>query len=39
MAPEILDGERRTKKVDVFAFGLILYEILVGKSVFPKTGK
>jgi serine/threonine protein kinase len=37
MAPEILDGGRRTKKVDVFAFGLILYEILVGKSVFPKT--
>jgi serine/threonine protein kinase len=35
MAPETLEGEIPTKKVDVFAFGLILYEILVGESVFP----
>jgi serine/threonine protein kinase len=35
VAPEILDGENPTKKVDVFAFGLILYELFVGKSVFP----
>jgi serine/threonine protein kinase len=34
-APEAFDGERSTKKVDVFAFGLILYELLVGKSAFP----
>jgi serine/threonine protein kinase len=34
-APEVFDGEKPTKKVDVFAFGLILYELLVGESVFP----
>jgi serine/threonine protein kinase len=34
-APEIIDGEHPTKKVDVFAFGLILYRLFVGKSVFP----
>jgi serine/threonine protein kinase len=38
MAPEALDGSGPTKKFDVFAFGLIIYEILVGESVFPKTG-
>jgi hypothetical protein len=38
MTPEILDNDQPTKKVDVFAFGLIVYEILVGESVFPKTG-
>jgi serine/threonine protein kinase len=36
-APELLFEGRVTEKTDVFAFGLILYEILVGKSVFPKT--
>jgi serine/threonine protein kinase len=36
MAPEIFDGESPTKKVDSFAFGLILYEVLVGHSAFPK---
>jgi serine/threonine protein kinase len=34
-APEVFEGESPTKKVDVFAFGLILYELLVGESVFP----
>jgi CD48 antigen len=38
MASEMLDGAQATKKVDVFAFGLIVYEFLVGESVFPKTG-
>jgi serine/threonine protein kinase len=38
MAPEIiLLGQPPTTKVDVFAFGLILYEILVGRAVFPKS--
>jgi tRNA A-37 threonylcarbamoyl transferase component Bud32 len=35
MAPEIMSGYHPTKKVDVFGFGLVLYEILVGSSVFP----
>jgi serine/threonine protein kinase len=35
IAPETLEGEDFTKKVDVFAFGLILYELFVGESVFP----
>jgi serine/threonine protein kinase len=36
MAPEMFDAGRPTKKVDIFAFGLILYEVLFGSSVFPK---
>jgi hypothetical protein len=36
MAPECLSNAVPTPKVDVFAFGLILYELLVGESVFPK---
>jgi hypothetical protein len=36
VAPETFEGSMPTKKVDVFAFGLILYEMLVGESVFPK---
>jgi serine/threonine protein kinase len=36
VAPEVLDGATPTQKVDVFAFGLTLYEILVGEGVFPK---
>jgi serine/threonine protein kinase len=36
MAPEItLSRGTPTMKVDVFAFGLILYEILFGETVFP----
>jgi serine/threonine-protein kinase len=33
MAPELYDREY-TAKVDVFSFGLILYEILVGRGVY-----
>jgi serine/threonine protein kinase len=36
IAPETLEEAPPTKKVDVFSFGLILYELLVGESVFPK---
>jgi tRNA A-37 threonylcarbamoyl transferase component Bud32 len=36
IAPETLNDEQPTKKVDVFAFGLILYELLTGERVFPK---
>jgi serine/threonine protein kinase len=35
-APELFEEEARTEKVDVFSFGLILYEILAGVAVFPK---
>jgi hypothetical protein len=36
ISPESLGDAPPTKKADVFAFGLILYEILFGESVFPK---
>jgi serine/threonine protein kinase len=36
-APEAREGEEATTKVDVFSFGLILYELLVGENVFPKS--
>jgi serine/threonine protein kinase len=38
-APEMLDlAEDHTEKVDSYAFGLILFEVLMGKPVFdPKT--
>jgi serine/threonine protein kinase len=35
MAPEMYDSGEYTKKVDVFSFGLILYEIVSGEPVFP----
>jgi serine/threonine protein kinase len=34
MAPEMYDESEYDFKVDVFAFGLILYKILTGKPVF-----
>jgi serine/threonine protein kinase len=38
MPCELLARGIPTKKIDVFAFGLIVYEVLVGESVFPKNG-
>jgi serine/threonine protein kinase len=38
VAPETLEEAPPTKKVDVFGFGLIVYELLVGESVLPKDG-
>jgi TPR repeat protein len=36
-APELFDNQMRpTPSADIFSFGLILYEILVGKGVFPR---
>jgi serine/threonine protein kinase len=36
-APEMFEDLDHTEKVDVFSFGLILYEIVAGSAVFPKT--
>jgi serine/threonine protein kinase len=36
LSPESWEGVKATKKVDVFAFGLIVYEILTGECVFGK---
>jgi serine/threonine protein kinase len=36
-APEQYKEEPRTNKVDIFSFGLILYEIVVGSAVFPRS--
>jgi hypothetical protein len=35
MAPEMYEEGAYTDKVDVFSFGLILYEIVVGEPAFP----
>jgi serine/threonine protein kinase len=35
MAPEVYDGVAYSKQIDVYAFGLILYEIVMGRPVFP----
>jgi serine/threonine protein kinase len=37
MAPEMYDDEEYTNAVDVFSFALILYELLVGETAFPRT--
>jgi serine/threonine protein kinase len=37
MAPEMYEDADCTAAVDVFAFALILYELLVGEFVFPPT--
>jgi serine/threonine protein kinase len=36
MAPECFEERGSTKMMDVYSFGLILYEILVGRSVFSR---
>jgi hypothetical protein len=37
MAPEMYDDGDYTNAIDVFSFALILYELIVGETVFPKT--
>jgi serine/threonine protein kinase len=36
LSPEAIDGKELTKQTDVYGFGLILYELILGESVFPK---
>jgi serine/threonine protein kinase len=36
-APEMLPGEERTAKIDVFSFALILFEIVVGLPALGRT--
>ncbi|MCD4653829.1 sigma 54-interacting transcriptional regulator, partial [bacterium] len=37
MAPEVLIG-KISRQTDIYAIGLIFYELLTGKSLFPKSG-
>ena len=37
MAPEQLRGEPVDARTDIFAFGLVLYEMLLGRRAFPET--
>ena len=34
MAPEQLEGRRRTRGRDIFAFGAVVYEMVTGKKAF-----
>src|SRR5262249_49757512 len=41
MAPELLEGAEATTRSDVYALGLVLFEVFTGKRAFadaPKTG-
>jgi serine/threonine protein kinase len=37
MAPELCDGPGYTSAVDVYGFALMLYEIVTGQRVWPRT--
>jgi serine/threonine-protein kinase len=39
MAPEVLRGQPADARSDIFAFGLILYEMLAGRRAFDGTSK
>lgn len=38
-APEILQGERYDQKVDVYSFGIMMYEILTDSVPYPELEK
>lgn len=35
LAPELLEGRRSDSSIDVFAFGVVVYELLTGRPPFP----
>jgi serine/threonine protein kinase len=37
-APEVFKEEQYTEKVDVFSFGVMLYEIVTGRRIYPTAG-
>ena len=37
MAPEVIQNQKHTVAVDVWALGVILFKMLVGKPAFPGT--
>lgn len=38
MAPEILEGEGYDQTVDIWSLGVLVYELLIGKSPFEVPG-
>ncbi len=39
MAPEQIRGESLDKRCDIFSFGIVFWELLVGKRLFPGTDR
>lgn len=39
MSPEQLEGKEADSRSDIFAFGLVLYELIAGKRAFTGTGQ
>ena len=34
MAPEVLNGESATRASDIYSFGILIYEVLVGRPPY-----
>jgi len=39
MAPEVFEGKRFNEKIDIYAFGLIIWELITGHTVFSNYTK
>jgi serine/threonine protein kinase len=39
MAPELLEGYKYNKSVDLWSIGIIIYEMLIGKNPFNLAGE
>src|SRR5205823_13711750 len=39
MSPEQLEGKEADERIDIFAFGLVLYEMLTGKRAFEASSQ